>query len=119
MTTHYTPTPNEFHIGFRYEYMENDKWNSAVCEKNISYWYDRDGEYYKDNVLESDNIFRVKHLDQQDIEELGWDKTKYDNQYEYNSHELIKFEDHICIDNIIYFILNFNELKTLMKILGI
>lgn len=71
---YYTPSIEEFHVGFEYE---------------ISY----DGETYQSKVVDdSDELHRiktaieslwvrVKHLDREDIESLGWDAALDDIGY--------------------------------------
>lgn len=58
---YYTPTIEEFHVGFEFEANINNHW----IRTQITDWYDGlEGEY------------RVKYLDQSDIESLGWKKNE-------------------------------------------
>ena len=59
---YYTPTIEEFHIGFEYEeyqFLERN-WKTVKCE------------FIKPNTTIDPKWFRVKYLDQSDIESLGW-----------------------------------------------
>lgn len=103
---YYTPNLEEFHVGFEYEVYDyvwsysvqlfkrdqyvvvseptpGKKWIKHTYERNQ--FIDPDGEYkiidYLPDYLEDEKI-RVKYLDQQDIEELGW--GDYEPPYEYN-----------------------------------
>ena len=68
---YYTPSVEEFHVGFRYEHYHKDCDCWLFCIYNTI--YDQRGN----NEIDELNIHleRVKHLDQQDIEELGWTYT--------------------------------------------
>jgi len=65
---YYTPTIDEFHVGFEYEELRKD-WvkltYGGFLPKTI-------GEYLKEGAI------RVKHLDRQDIEECGWTQRDHD-----------------------------------------
>lgn len=70
---YYTPTIEEFHVGFEYEILEN--WDTYI---ESSWWpqvYGRDGSnpermgYLSESTLYNT---RVKFLDEQDIKELGF-----------------------------------------------
>ena len=71
--THYTPTLEEFHIGFEYEILED--WDTYP---ECTWWpqvYGRDGSnperlgFVDKNTLVD---IRVKYLDEQDIKDLGF-----------------------------------------------
>lgn len=70
---YYTPEIEEFHVGFCYEtrtHTLND-WGEVVFENlghDLHEWLDQD--------IESGDV-RVKYLDREDIEELGWENTDY------------------------------------------
>lgn len=79
---YYTPSIEEFHVGFEYEVQIKDVWiKSCFIEHMVA---------TKDSI----NICRVKCLDQQDIEALGW---WYDPNSEPipNRKELPVFEGYI------------------------
>ncbi len=61
----YTPTIEDFHVGFECEIFENEKWNNHTLHKG-----DLNGLFYY-KTLHQNNL-RVKYLDQQDLESLGW-----------------------------------------------
>ncbi len=69
---YYTPTIKEFHVGFELEsnyiiFSKDKQWQSLLLtEQNISLFLDC---YIQDAVKEE---FRVKYLDKEDIESLGW-----------------------------------------------
>ncbi len=59
---YYTPEIEEFHVGFEYEYKRYDgKWIYQVFDKG-----------HLENEFDIYDKFRVKHLDQEDIESFGW-----------------------------------------------
>ena len=60
---YYTPEIEEFHVGFECEFFEKGKWSPIGV-------YDIDFEY--DTKLLKEKRFRVKHLDREDIESLGF-----------------------------------------------
>ena len=71
-TEYYIPKIEDFHDGFRHELLVDDNYEEAVfckgyggvdCALDIIDYYLEQGEV------------RVKYLDQQDIEELGWTYT--------------------------------------------
>ncbi len=65
MNKYYTPEIEEFHVGFEYE--EKDiEWEKAVCGTYDAGDFDALGD-----VSREGNI-RVKHLDREDIESLGF-----------------------------------------------
>ncbi len=82
MNKYYTPTIDEFYVGFEYEWNnsnEDNEWRSSIANVEDCYYAVRDIEQYIDY-----NNYRVKYLDKEDIESLGWKfigKT-IDNWYE-------------------------------------
>tara|TARA_R110000823_G_scaffold313450_1_gene441119 strand:- start:40 stop:456 length:417 start_codon:yes stop_codon:yes gene_type:complete len=72
MSKYYTPSIEEFHVGFEFEDRHS---NYPEEEKNwISRLYTLRAEYELDTVQDriKNNKIRVKHLDREDIESLGW-----------------------------------------------
>lgn len=137
---YYTPTIEEFHVGFEYEVMIPEKsiWSKEVFFLNDSHiniikWVTIQDEFTTHKV-------RVKYLDQSDIESLGWmyDMTDFNNKfvflvnqrYKINSmYNLVKYDDQDLItiskkdDNSSYIfkgiIKNKSELIKLMQQLNI
>lgn len=66
---YYTPTLDEFYIGFEFETLYNDKFEEAI----VLFWADFEDTTY--NL--SPNRIRVKYLDQSDLEELGFQQYTY------------------------------------------
>lgn len=62
---YYTPTIEEIHVGFEYEWQFGDKWDT----KRICCLTDIDNGL--NGYIESKRI-RVKYLDNKDIQECGW-----------------------------------------------
>jgi hypothetical protein len=67
---YYTPEIEEFHIGFEYEWNnsnEDDKWRIAVADLENCYHSVQD-------IQQELNYqhYRIKYLDKEDIESLGW-----------------------------------------------
>jgi len=122
---YYTPTIEEFHIGFEYQRLINNKW--------VDETYDPWDDFLAGDVLFciSEQSLRVKYLDKEDIESLGW----YGNNNYYLHSEgsyKLQIEHHpkystISIESLGGFkyygylesIKNKSELKRLMKQLGI
>ena len=68
---YYTPTIEEFRVGFEYEWSDNfprkiKNWRKALLNERI---YSLVIEEYKKN----NQLIRVKYLDKEDIESLGWE----------------------------------------------
>ncbi len=85
MSKYYTPQKEEFHIGFEYEVKSKGKWIKTIFNDG------RSAEQYTDMEIP----VRVKKLDKDDIESLGWElqnNLKYKErvfilQKEFNSIE--------------------------------
>lgn len=136
MNKYYTPTSDEFHLGFRYETMWgvegiDEEWLVDIWEEDSCL------EYLKDIKT------RVKHLDREDIEELGWffveenifklpSKSGFDSRFGSTPHlELLEnnvvlitlgFSSYMGVPQGVIFkgkIKNYNELKFQMKRIGI
>lgn len=91
---YYTPSIEGFHIGFEYEVNQSNNiptYGYPSYKKEI---LDRNNLKYLDNRLNS-NLIRVKYLNKEDIESLGWEhiggKLAVDSLQEY------------CISNFILY----------------
>lgn len=86
---YYTPDITEFCVGFEYEtnYLKKD-WEKQILKlEDIAHFFD---SYILDaSALE----FRVKHLDEQDILDLGWTKTEDKCSYTGRNYFKIVRED--------------------------
>jgi hypothetical protein len=75
---YYTPSLKEFHIGFECEWqckIRKEKWNKQICDVdlvNIAY----SAFEHSDEEEPYEEQFRVKYLDKEDIESLGWKKEE-------------------------------------------
>lgn len=156
MNKYYTPELEEFHVGFRYEsktkivYTGNKKdhegeWKKQEAnERILNTLYDK---VYRGINYTAYSYFRVKYLDRDDIEKLGWEysgKTQdlqfklvkeiqpfnltyrsFRLQYSLEDHRLrvIGFEyDGFGPDEEVLFLgicNNYNELKFIMKRIGL
>lgn len=67
---YYTPKIEEFHVGFEYEFMHPDDENK-IWEKYSSPEFNHELENFCLSKYDRDH-FRVKNLDRQDIESLGF-----------------------------------------------
>ncbi len=76
---YYTPDISEFYVGFECEWqskIRNETWHKEICDMDLiniaydSFEHEEDGELFKDS-------FRVKYLDRQDIESLGFKDDGY------------------------------------------
>lgn len=75
MEKYYTPTIEEFHVGFEYEWSadgSHDNWKKEIMDINTPLTYFRD---------DADVEHRVKYLDKEDIESLGWSTTSSKTNY--------------------------------------
>ena len=94
---YYTPEIEEFHQGFEYERWHNSAYTPEKYIKEVFEFVDKDDVWNDDitNMLacsyNNGDTLRVKYLDQEDIESLGWKRDKqlyymnnwilfYDNQ---------------------------------------
>lgn len=131
---YYTPKIEEFHVGFEYEmkYFSDSYWQKKVIGTNIFEvnWSGQDQEeYHMESLIESNKV-RVKCLDRQDIEELGWVFIHDGGAFEeffLDGWNLSFFLKHIEITNytkyesasFIGVIRNKSELKKVMEMVGI
>jgi hypothetical protein len=85
MNKHYTPKIEEFKVGFKYEFASSviidgvsqpDEWTSAIIESN-------------DDIELINSNARVKYLDKQDVENLGF-RLEFENK---NYIELFKADE--------------------------
>ena len=88
---YYTPTIEEFHIGFEYEWLnENNKWIKEVTPIEIS----------KKGFEEQTYGLRVKYLDKEDIESLGFKYKGKAIDLFFNKEGLSLRDDGYHINNI-------------------
>jgi hypothetical protein len=101
---YYTPEIEEFHIGFEYEGRDqnNNWWKLDWTTANDMDGWQVDSEGSRiDITKERTNIFmvpdyiRVKYLDKEDIESLGW-KYKYEGMFEIRG-----FKDYAILEDSI------------------
>lgn len=144
---YYTPTIEEFHIGFEYEYRNGDEWKKDILSEFSEEMTPGTLFCNIDGTLtdEGKASVRVKYLDKDDIESLGWkfndnmsvvsqlyylyEKDGYDLSVWYRKEGLLlvirkvnKSSDNIVVHShsIFYgYIKNKSELKVLLKQLGI
>ena len=142
-TKYYTPDIEEVHIGFRLEekqdslYAERRKW----IVREIKYPHDiqRVSVALKQPLMDGKHV-RVKYLDRADIEELGWEykdkmlarevhifnktaavgEVRMEFTYK-NGLSIQYFNDHFGNYRYMFMgnVKNYNELKKIMKMLGI
>lgn len=127
---YYTPTIEEFHVGFEYEFLVNSVFlrDLKSWEKCICYTPNTLFAIIKD-IIENVVSVRVKYLDKEDIESFG---VKLD--YKSDTHDIYKLNDiwiFLFKNNIIRInqgdemifrdgmIRNKSELKVLLKQLNI
>lgn len=129
---YYTPSIEEFHVGFEFEtsYLEDyDTWKKVTLE------FDDFGFYTSTWEVDSNPTeFRVKYLDKEDIESLGWTDGEthglsgyvlnyatddsYQMYYDKDNQftQIYNWNSKIIFEGIIK---NKSELKRLLKQLGI
>lgn len=79
--TYYTPELEEFHIGFEHEYQASKgEWLKSIFPeqfqtgaKGVEGW----AEFTPDMLIGEGRAIRVKYLDKEDIESLGFKWQKY------------------------------------------
>ena len=119
---YYTPTIEEFHIGFECEANYNNKMMIPITMQGVG---QEVVDYHKQNV------YRVKYLDKEDIESLGFTVAKNDPYwYDYKNSRFYLYKDNpiskywTISDEESQFgftgsIKNISELKVLLKQLNI
>jgi hypothetical protein len=132
MSKYYTPEIEEFYVGFEYEYksFQDEKWYKGI----VSLVPDKVYSEYTDSLKELNGLLdrrRVKYLDREDIESLGWNlKSNKTNHHTYHyggyaiTHSILNNKIDIYymdgsefVNGII--LKNKSELKKLLKQLGI
>lgn len=85
---YYTPTIEEFHVGFEFEMYAGTGWSNQVFPN--PWWIDGAMGGYKtlENCIEGNNV-RAKYLDNTDILDLKWE---IDNEIEFIGYYLQKSE---------------------------
>jgi len=87
---YYTPKIEEFYVGFEYEYKMMGTWDKATFDDLIT--TDTDGALLDYIPTENSlNSFRVKYLDKEDIEYLGF-KHIGNNSFESNEDNYLSLE---------------------------
>lgn len=92
---YYTPEIDEFCVGFQYEIeLKNPNWNKLAKPKEdvyefVSKTFDTSQSF--SNIISKINNrkVRVKYLDKQDIESLGWKFSKKGDKYSFNTEYYI------------------------------
>ena len=126
MDKYYTPSIEEFHVGFEVEWLHKSDWLKVhfMCMEQFGF------SDVEDLVKQT----RVKHLDREDIEDLGFKhshhSTSYTNYFEkdnteisvYSGYKKVTVKKIWAVRNEVIFkgtIKNKSELKKLLKQLGI
>jgi hypothetical protein len=114
MNKYYTPSIEEFRVGFEYEYCPfpevNTKFKKEVADwQSLDILYD-DFEHEPTELFE--RTYRVKYLNKKDIESLGF---KYDPNYT-DLPELGFLEESLCISLGIQYLLYYNPEDKLLRI---
>ena len=120
MSEYYTPKIEEFHVGFEYEEFYSDEWYKK------QYQQDNFLDHYFQCVFEEYKT-RVKFLDKEDIESLGFKQVGYS----FSRPLFVKNDLNLILDdikreisfnnikNINFKIKNKSELKKIVEMLGI
>jgi hypothetical protein len=135
MSKYYTPNIEEFHVGFRYQSHADPRTDNGWDDEVV----DRNSIIYPLKV-DSDVDYRVKYLDDDDIQELGWERFgkksfkleksfKLDTDYLHKIEFILSWEDFEksiieILDsngNTLFYgkINNYNELEKIMEQLEI
>lgn len=126
---YYTPKIEEFHIGFEYEIFDNNEWKKI---KILPHYIGGDLRIDVPNLGHHDVPYkpRVKYLDKEDIESLGFKETKTKNFFEldnkkesylswYPEVNRVEIGDNECSGGFSGIIKNKSELVKLLKQLEI
>jgi len=144
---YYTPQLEEFHLGFRFEFMKGDKWQKdELSNYDITSSHQMEEcENFIEEIIKGIRDVRVKYLDREDIEELDWvhysksinDWFNWESTIRLESGHFMKFKlqigyfDHRvriianeyegANDEVFFegYLNNYNELQKLMKQLNI
>jgi hypothetical protein len=88
---YYTPELEEFHFGFEYEYKDGNHWRTCIADEityqqtdfgnrsEIYHMYPERNPFFiglSNDINSPYNRFRVKYLDKEDIESLGFVKDR-------------------------------------------
>ncbi len=95
---YYTPTKEEFYIGFEYEFSYGNDFKKYIYDgrqvlTSESYYDDHGCEY--DAVEDDLKYMRVKYLDRSDIEDLGFNDKHYDGIQPRDTYFKIKTNDDV------------------------
>ncbi len=72
---YYTPTIEEFHLGFEYEEQVDGTWIERIVRESIMY-IDNTQKQFKGIAFSIEkNPVRVKYLNREDIESCGWKQS--------------------------------------------
>jgi len=91
---YYTPLAEEFCVGFEYEILQKSEWikDTYMCNSKVGVTFD--------DMPELAKLSRVKHLDREDIESLGWRITDMHNiEYDKNLMTVYETDTHIMTIN--------------------
>jgi len=88
---YYTPLIEEFHVGFEFEFSdyisspeESSEWYKGNFGSNTAHIFDQESwEFHLKDQINKGHV-RVKYLDKEDIESLGFE------QFEYNGYRIKK-----------------------------
>ncbi len=110
---YYVPSIEEFHVGFECEHKLCDTWRELTCY-HIPHGH---------RTLE--DLYRVKYLDKQDVEELGWKENLRETYFELEEYQLnlwyfenipyVSIYNTTSISIFMGKIMNKSELKKLME----
>jgi len=120
---YYTPEIEEFHVGFEYEVKGLKGWDKKIVSSS------QDILEMEELMMRSLNPYRVKYLDREDIESLGFKQTSNRNNFRHgdtliyfreNKDELYPIDIKLKKETYRFLkIKNKSELKRLLKQLGI
>ena len=126
MSKYYTPSIEEFHVGFEYEssYLEDyDTWKKEIIDTvDVGYFYST----YTGDAVPTE--FRVKYLDREDIESLGFECMGGNWYHDNKAYQIIGTWESIEISrgqheyrDVLFkgTTKNKSELKKILKMLGI
>lgn len=131
-SSYYTPSIEEFHSMFRFHILREGKYEPFTFDYKTMWRWGRNNTLY---IGVEEGTIKVKHLDQEDIEELGWvfsliDSDIYDHYYFYKGTETFLLKHYVEggivriihksgveSSHVLFFgrIRNYNELATVLS----
>ena len=97
---YYIPSIEEFHVGFKFEQYHKPHWDDTGRWFNCSFDTSHSISRITNELQQDRNWVRVKYLDKQDIESLGF-TTKEDLRFINGDYTILKYNNAPSLDPLI------------------